>query len=94
MLWLVGKTWQLKLDEIRTVMRENSAKVLVLSALDEIAWVLNLRGGDVPYTPLFKGYLVIGLDHWATLYIPSDKIVSDIENHLNSHKHHRGDSVQ
>ncbi|KAJ9581804.1 hypothetical protein L9F63_003873 [Diploptera punctata] len=88
-----GKAWQLKLDEIRQVMTENSANVLVLSALDEVAWVLNVRGGDIPHTPVFKAYLVIEINYNATLYVSSDKVTSEIENHLNAHKHHRGDSV-
>lgn len=54
-----GKTRAEKLSEIRSVMSKNRADAFFVSALDEIAWTLNLRGGDIEYCPLFLGFIVI-----------------------------------
>lgn len=53
----------------------------VVSALDEIAWALNLRGSDIPYNPVFFSYLWIGAN-FTKLYIDSQKIPSDVFNCL------------
>lgn len=39
------------MEEVREKMIEERADLLVLTALDEIAWLLNLRGSDIPYNP-------------------------------------------
>lgn len=54
-----GATAQEKLAKIREKLREASADCLVVSALDEIAWTLNLRGGDVDYNPVFLAYMAV-----------------------------------
>ena len=51
-----------KLSDIRKEMEEAGATLLVLTKLDEIAWVTNLRGTDIAYNPVFEGYLVIDLE--------------------------------
>ncbi|XP_067006928.2 xaa-Pro aminopeptidase 1 [Anabrus simplex] len=79
-----GVSWQDKLTTVRSVMSEQDADVLVVTALDEIAWALNLRGEDVPYTPVFRSYLIIG-HSYATLYLPKYKITKPIKDHLNIH---------
>lgn len=48
-----------KLASIRKKMRGERADCLALSALDEIAWILNLRGGDVDYNPVFLSFLLV-----------------------------------
>lgn len=48
-----------KLSLIREKMRAEKADCLALSALDEIAWILNLRGGDVDYNPVFLSFMLI-----------------------------------
>lgn len=68
-------------------MREDTvaqgADTLVLSALDEIAWTLNLRGSDVPFTPVFFSYLVIEANK-TTVYLPPKKITNLVKDHLNA----------
>ncbi len=44
-----------------------------MTALDEVAWLLNLRGGDVPYNPVFVSYALLTHDA-ATLYIDAGKV--------------------
>ena len=43
-------------------MKDKGTDVLVLSALDDIAWLLNLRGSDIQYNPVFFSYTVVTLD--------------------------------
>lgn len=51
-----------KMERIREKMRGENADCLALSALDEIAWILNLRGGDVDYNPVFLSFLLVFQD--------------------------------
>jgi Xaa-Pro aminopeptidase len=44
-----------------------------VTALDEVAWLLNLRGGDVPYNPVFVSYALLTHDA-ATLYVDAGKV--------------------
>lgn len=54
-----GRSREEKLAAVRDRMREEQADVLLLAALDEIAWLLNLRGDDVEYTPVFLAYMLV-----------------------------------
>ncbi|XP_050682912.1 xaa-Pro aminopeptidase ApepP-like [Leptidea sinapis] len=54
-----GKTAGEKISDLRTKMSEKKASALVITALDEVAYVLNIRGSDIPYNPVFFSYLVI-----------------------------------
>ncbi|CAG4974105.1 unnamed protein product [Colias eurytheme] len=54
-----GKPASKKIEELRAKMAEKKVSALVLTALDEVAYVLNLRGSDIPYNPVFFSYLVI-----------------------------------
>ncbi len=56
---VTGRTVAEKLTELRQRMKEAGADVLILTKLDEIAWVTNLRGSDVDYNPVFEAYLVL-----------------------------------
>ena len=49
-----------------------TADVLLVTALDELAWLLNLRGSDVAHNPVFVGYALVTQDK-ATLYVDSAK---------------------
>ncbi|KAL4631607.1 xaa-Pro aminopeptidase 2 [Arapaima gigas] len=61
---VVERTWQQKVEEIRQQMRDNPYKptAVLLSALDETAWLFNLRGNDIPYNPFFYSYTLLTLD--------------------------------
>jgi Xaa-Pro aminopeptidase len=52
---------------------EAGAGALLVTALDEVAWLLNLRGGDVTYNPVFVSYVVVE-QHTATLYVDQQKV--------------------
>lgn len=54
-----GETTQSKLSRLRTVMEEEEADSFILTSLDDIAWLLNIRGSDVGCSPLVLAYLVV-----------------------------------
>lgn len=56
---LTGRSVVEKLAAIREQMRQAQAGALILTKLDEIAWVTNLRGSDIAYNPVFEAYLLI-----------------------------------
>ena len=56
---VTGRTAAQKLADLRTQMQAAGADMLILTKLDEIAWVTNLRGSDVAYNPVFEAYLVL-----------------------------------
>ena len=65
------------LAAVRAGMREHGARWLLLSTLDDIAWLLNLRGADVPYNPVFLAHALVGLDD-LRLYVAPGKIGADL----------------
>ncbi len=70
-----------KIESIRHQMRQYDASHYIVTALDEIAWALNLRGNDVPFNPVFHAYLVISLDS-VYLFIDTHKITASIGKEL------------
>ena len=56
-----GCSWRDKVGDVRREMGKKKASALVLTAMDEIAWLLNLRGSDIDYNPLFFSYARITL---------------------------------
>ena len=70
-----------KLDCVRSVMREKGCDVHLMTMLDEIAWLFNLRGGDIVNNPVFLANAVISLDE-ATLYIQEKALLPDTGEYL------------
>ncbi|WP_420885667.1 aminopeptidase P family protein [Candidatus Vallotia lariciata] len=70
-----------KLDQIRSIMRDKDAQWHFVSTLDDIAWIFNLRGTDISYSPTFVAHALIGLQH-VTLYTPDGKIDTPLRNKL------------
>ncbi|HEY9907768.1 MAG TPA: aminopeptidase P family protein [Thermosynechococcaceae cyanobacterium] len=56
---LTGEAIQTKLDRLRKQMSEKPVQILPLTKLDQIAWLFNLRGWDVPYNPVFIAYAIV-----------------------------------
>ena len=65
-----GETAKNKLDRIRAVQPDGAVRIVAV--LDEIAWTLNIRGGDIDYNPLVIGYLAIEPER-AVLFADPDK---------------------
>lgn len=73
-----GESRAEKLRRIRAALREVHADGMLMSALDDIAWTLNLRGSDVHCNPVFVSYLLIAHDR-ATLFVDRRKLSPRIE---------------
>ncbi|EAL8251928.1 aminopeptidase P family protein [Campylobacter coli] len=71
-----------KLSLVREKMTELQAKNHLISSLDDIAWITNLRGSDVNYNPVFLSHLLI-LKEKALLFIDREKIDFELEKKLN-----------
>jgi Xaa-Pro aminopeptidase len=67
-----------KLADVRVAMKRAGATHHIVSALDEIAWVLNLRGSDVEYNPVFLAHLLIDAKG-ATSFVEASKLNPDLQ---------------
>ena len=72
-LCYAGETCHSKLERVRRCLRAVHADGMLVSALDDIAWLLNLRGNDVHCNPVFVAYLLL-TSNKTTLYINKDKV--------------------
>lgn len=70
-----------KISRIRTALRQRHADGMLISALDDIAWTLNLRGTDVHCVPVFVSYLLISSQQ-VSLYVDSAKINDEVKAYL------------
>lgn len=70
-----------KLSALRDAMKRAGAAWHLISSLDDIAWVLNLRGSDVSYNPIFLAHLLIGAED-ATLFVSEGKVPPDVQARL------------
>ncbi|PIZ04746.1 MAG: aminopeptidase P family protein [Gammaproteobacteria bacterium CG_4_10_14_0_8_um_filter_38_16] len=64
-----------KLEHVRDAMKKIGVDALVVSQLDEVAWLFNIRGNDVPYNPLVIAYAIITMEK-AFLFVHADCIAS------------------
>ncbi|HYG41962.1 MAG TPA: aminopeptidase P family N-terminal domain-containing protein, partial [Bordetella sp.] len=62
-----------KLAQLRQAMRAHGADLHLVSTLDDIAWLFNLRGADVSYNPVFLAHALVGMDY-ATLFVADGKV--------------------
>lgn len=76
-----GETTASKIARIRKALREKHADGMLMSALDDIAWTLNLRGTDVHCNPVFVSYLLISSKD-VTLYINKVKLTPEVSAYL------------
>ncbi|KAI5817045.1 putative Xaa-Pro aminopeptidase P [Pyronema omphalodes] len=76
-----GQPFQEKLEAVRKELEKKKSPGFVVSMLDEIAWLYNLRGSDIPYNPVFFAYALV-TPTTATLYIDSAKLPSEALAHL------------
>ncbi len=78
-----GKSRTEKLDDIRKHMQKEGMTHFVLTSLDDIAWLFNIRGNDVPSNPVILSYAVITMDK-AILFVNPDKVTPEMKKELNS----------
>ncbi|GAB0489498.1 hypothetical protein MMPV_000717 [Pyropia vietnamensis] len=80
---VAGEDVAAKVARMRSVMSERRADALVVCMLDEVAWLLNIRGEDVPHTPTVLSYALLTADD-VRFYVQPGKVLpgSDAERHL------------
>ena len=76
-----GKSCEEKVAAIRAELTKKGAYALFLSALDEIAWTLNLRGNDVHCNPVVVSYLLITQDD-VIYFISPEKVTKEVNEYL------------
>ncbi len=71
-----------KRAKIADWLSEQNADAVVLTALDSIAWALNIRGGDVDHTPVALSYAIVSADGTTDLFVAPDKLDDAVRQHL------------
>ena len=78
-----GKDIKEKLADVRAKMEENGATVHLISSLYDIAWLLNVRGGDINYVPVVLSYLSITKDA-CTWFLQEEIITPELKEYLDA----------
>ena len=78
---LAGEDVDSKSSRVVDALDAADADGLLITALDEIAWLLNLRGSDVDYTPVVIAFAYVSEDE-RVLFIDSEKVTSEVKDHL------------
>lgn len=79
--FFTGKTFEAKLTEIVSKMKEQECNVHIISSLEDQAWLYNMRANDIEHTPVFLSYTIV-LDNQCYLFIDQRKIDKTIEKYL------------
>ena len=82
---LAGEDVDSKISRVVDALDAADADGLLITALDEIAWLLNLRGSDVDYTPVVIAFAYVSADE-RVLFIDSEKVTSDVKDHLKKYR--------
>lgn len=77
----VGKEWKDKVKEVRTELQNMGADAMVVTALDEIAWLFNIRGRDIPCNPFVKSYVILTMNE-IHMYVDRSKLTDKVISHL------------
>jgi Xaa-Pro aminopeptidase len=77
-----GETAEAKRARLAKALADDGVAASVLTMPESIAWLLNIRGGDVPHTPLPLSFAILRADASVTLFIDQRKLAPGIERHL------------
>lgn len=85
-VWILDETYAgesaaHKLERVRKVMKDQGAGVHILTSLDDIIWLLNLRGNDIPCTPVFLSYLIL-TEAEAFLFVQKEALDEKVTSYL------------
>lgn len=80
-----GESVESKLKRLREKMKEYNTDIHVISALDDICWLFNIRGRDIPCTPVVLSYAIISMGS-ATLFIDKNKLDETVTKFLENNK--------
>ncbi len=78
-----GKSRTRKIEDLRKEMKKAGANRYLLTSLDDIAWLLNIRGSDVPNNPVINCSLIVNLKD-CVLYLEDEKITEEVRAELES----------
>lgn len=80
-----GKSREEKIEELRNILKNNKSDGIIITALDEIAWLLNIRANDIDYNPVALSYLILETseDENSYLFVNKNAVSDEIENELN-----------
>lgn len=76
-----GETFESKIKRLREKMKELGATVHIITSLDDIAWLFNIRGNDIPCNPVVLSYAYITLEK-VILFVDKDKITKEVEKYF------------
>jgi Xaa-Pro aminopeptidase len=80
---LAGSKRGEKIEAVRQELRKKGATHYATGSLDEIAWIMNLRGSDISYNPVFHAFIIISQDY-VSLFINPNKLTSTIGKKLSN----------
>ncbi|KAK7498449.1 hypothetical protein BaRGS_00010403 [Batillaria attramentaria] len=80
-IWGDCKSWQEKVALVQSKMAEKKAEAFIVTALDEVAWLFNLRGADIIFNPVFFSYAVVTTSE-VHLFIDEKKLEHAVLQHL------------
>lgn len=76
-----GRSVEDKLKDLREELLQEKARAIVLTALDEVAWLYNVRGSDVSYSPVVHAYAIV-TSTAAFFYVDKQKVSSEVESYM------------
>ena len=77
-----GRSAYEKIRDVQAVLREENADAVLLTLLDSIAWLFNIRGGDLKHTPVALAYAIVPATGKPTLFIDSAKVGDNVKGEL------------
>lgn len=83
---IVGQTVESKIEAVMTEVKAELANAILVSALDDIAWMTNLRtANDISYSPIYVSFLYLD-NNMRVLFVDDDKLTDEVRLHLNKYK--------
>ena len=76
-----GVSTDKKLEDVRKILKEKDCEYLLLTSLEDVAWLFNIRGNDIKHTPVVFSYGIIGLQD-AKIYIENYKLTEEVKKYL------------
>ncbi|EMS47246.1 Uncharacterized peptidase C22G7.01c [Triticum urartu] len=70
-----------KMKQLREKLQHEKASGIIITALDEVAWLYNVRGNDVHYSPVVHSYAIVTL-HGAFFYVDKRKVTTEVKNYM------------
>ncbi|CAF1308076.1 unnamed protein product [Rotaria sordida] len=81
-IMFAGISWEKKVEIIAGLINVESTDGFLVTALDEVAWLFNARGSDIPYNPFFKAYAFVHANQTTRLWMNESQLTSDARTQL------------